>query len=59
MYSNNKDRSSATKEQFEMLGEFVQAFEQMVHTARFCCLFLLSRDLAISERSILSSTIKQ
>jgi len=35
-------REQATKEQFEMLGRFVQAFELMVDAVRAGCLFLTS-----------------
>src|ERR1700687_1508337 len=39
-----------TKEQYEALGRFVEAFEAMVHEARMCCIDLLGRDLTSKQK---------
>jgi hypothetical protein len=41
-----------TKEQYEALGRFVEAFEQMVHEARTCCLDLLQFGLSRQQKKL-------
>jgi hypothetical protein len=42
--TNDEAYQRNTKEQYEMLGRFVEAFELMVHEVRELCLFLAARD---------------
>ena len=43
-----------TREQFEALGRFVQAFEEMVFAARLCCLELLAFGLSQQQRRLVA-----
>jgi hypothetical protein len=41
-----------TREQYEALGRFVEAFEAMVHEARTCCLDLLQSGLSRQQKKL-------
>jgi hypothetical protein len=43
-----------TKEQYEAIGRFVEAFEGMVHEARTCCINLLTRGLSDKQSDLIS-----
>ena len=43
------------REQYEALGRFVEAFEQMVHEARSACEFLL--DPKLERQSVVSTAL--
>jgi hypothetical protein len=43
-----------TKAQYEALGRFVEAFEMMVHEARFGCINMLSYDLPIRKAKLIA-----
>jgi hypothetical protein len=52
------DTSSAyeknTKEQYEALGRFIEAFEAMVHEARTCCIDMLAIGLTNARRQLIA-----
>ena len=52
--SESPEYTKNTKEQYEALGRFVEAFENMVHEARVCCTDLLGDGLALKQRRLLA-----